>query len=300
MKAQVRTMIAADYSGTTKIKCSAGIADIVTREYIIEIKPLHKWMQAIGQALVYSAELQFKPAVYLFIINDNQIPIGAPEHDLSRLRPYFERLNVILLNDQYRPSPLATLPTEALIHIIATVLRVDPRALRQLALNRRIWGLASANWPQMLRAQLWARLRVVKYQSNVAEITLVDIISTDLTTVCAALSPLSGRPPTTTCVIKLTNNVTNQYNEVWVVGTDVRGRVGIALHNYRIVFAKYTDKYKPNIYNKRVPNPLYPSGPRYTLHEVTEPYLKAMLIQDIRYLMTKVLPELLDIFDLTT
>ena len=38
----------------TEIHCPAGVADIVTREWVIEIKQKAKWHEAIGQVLVYN------------------------------------------------------------------------------------------------------------------------------------------------------------------------------------------------------------------------------------------------------
>lgn len=38
----------------TEVHCPAGKADIVTNEWVIEVKQKHKWHEAIGQVLVYN------------------------------------------------------------------------------------------------------------------------------------------------------------------------------------------------------------------------------------------------------
>ncbi len=102
IEAQVRDLLAREYHGTTEVQCSAGIIDIVTHQYVIEVKIIYKWKHALGQAQAYSMDMNLEPAVYLFMIDDNNNIIETSEDKLMQIRPYFKRFNVILLNDLYR------------------------------------------------------------------------------------------------------------------------------------------------------------------------------------------------------
>lgn len=49
----------------TEVKTPAGVCDVVTSKYAIEVKESRGWKSAIGQAQVYAYYLNLKPAIYL-------------------------------------------------------------------------------------------------------------------------------------------------------------------------------------------------------------------------------------------
>lgn len=56
-----------DPTAHREVNCTYGIADVINCEYVIEVKQVRKWKQAIGQALVYALDYPEKlPRVHLF------------------------------------------------------------------------------------------------------------------------------------------------------------------------------------------------------------------------------------------
>jgi len=45
-----------DPTARREVRCTYGVIDIVNCEYVIEVKQVRKWKQAIGQALVYALD----------------------------------------------------------------------------------------------------------------------------------------------------------------------------------------------------------------------------------------------------
>lgn len=86
-EAKIRDKLAIEYNAQKEVKCKYGIADLVTNEYVIEIKKYDKWHHAIGQVLAYSMCFDKKPAIYLF---------GGGDREL--IKPCLSKLNIILLD----------------------------------------------------------------------------------------------------------------------------------------------------------------------------------------------------------
>lgn len=56
-----------DPTAHREVNCTYGVIDVVNCEYVIEVKQVRKWKQAIGQALVYALDYPDKIArVHLF------------------------------------------------------------------------------------------------------------------------------------------------------------------------------------------------------------------------------------------
>ncbi len=56
-----------DPTAHREVNCTYGVIDVVNCEYVIEVKQVRKWKQAIGQALVYALDYPEKIArVHLF------------------------------------------------------------------------------------------------------------------------------------------------------------------------------------------------------------------------------------------
>jgi L-alanine-DL-glutamate epimerase-like enolase superfamily enzyme len=63
---QLKNEMAIKLKGTTDVQLKTGRGDIVTETHIYEVKYINHWKQAIGQVLVYSVEMNKKPALILF------------------------------------------------------------------------------------------------------------------------------------------------------------------------------------------------------------------------------------------
>lgn len=61
-----REELAKELQGKTNVETPAGVCDIETEDYAIEVKDYKHWAAAIGQAQSYAFFLKKKPAIYLF------------------------------------------------------------------------------------------------------------------------------------------------------------------------------------------------------------------------------------------
>ncbi len=164
-EASLVAQLAMEYSGKTYIPTPSGVADVVTYEYVIKVSHISKWKQAIGHAQVYALDTNLKPTVYLFTIDypHTHTPEAATEHllgpatemELKRVRPYFEKLGVILLNDKHKLCIFDPLPRRSILIFITAALAIDIRSVGGLAVNRRIWELTRGIWPTIARSQLY-------------------------------------------------------------------------------------------------------------------------------------------------
>ena len=73
-EAVIRDRIADDENGQTEVKCDAGIADIVTAEYVIEVKCANNWKHALGQVIAYGFDFPgHQKRIHLFDMGDCDI-----------------------------------------------------------------------------------------------------------------------------------------------------------------------------------------------------------------------------------
>ncbi len=149
----IRDMVAKRYSGQTGVKCAAGIIDVLTPLYVVVVKNISEWKHAVGSALVYSIDTHRKPAVYLFIV-DNEGHHGPATHDIARIMPYLERLGVVLMNDDHVSRPFSDAPDESIAGIVTYMVTHSTAGIRTLALNKRIHRITQSLWPSLLRARL--------------------------------------------------------------------------------------------------------------------------------------------------
>jgi hypothetical protein len=63
----VRNALSNLIRGTCEVKNKYGVADIVTKKLLIEVKSAHLWKHALGQVLAYSKAMpKLRPCIHLF------------------------------------------------------------------------------------------------------------------------------------------------------------------------------------------------------------------------------------------
>lgn len=66
-EAEIRDELAEREDGCTEVDCEYGRVDVVTDEYVIEVKKMHKWKHALGQILCYHESFpDLKPRLHFF------------------------------------------------------------------------------------------------------------------------------------------------------------------------------------------------------------------------------------------
>lgn len=89
--------LANKWNARKEVLCDSGKADLVTTDKVIEVKHVSKWKHALGQAQAYSFDFGLNPAVYLFDCDSNGLK-NVESSELDKIRPYFLKFNVELLN----------------------------------------------------------------------------------------------------------------------------------------------------------------------------------------------------------
>lgn len=98
--------------GRTEVRLTAGRADIVTDTHVYEVKEITAWKGAVGQAIVYSMELQRLPGVALY----GAMPPGY--QGLGTILDVCCRLGVVVLLNVWTTG---TLPDLISSEVIAAV-----------------------------------------------------------------------------------------------------------------------------------------------------------------------------------
>ncbi len=178
-----------------------------------------------------------------------------------------------------------TLSNDLLVHIITIVLKTNPWAVHRLAINHHIWHLADKHWPEILRGLLKSM------------IITTDNATTDLAAACQAIYFRMYGPSNVICGIELLHKCDNTaINTVFRIRTDA-SEIGIVLYNCLVIFVKGPHKYEPLLYQRYMINPYSDSSQKYIVQSIQHANDKITLLHKIKQLMSKILPELLDMFD---
>jgi hypothetical protein len=273
IKASMKSTVASMYSGKLNVPCPSGIADVVTREYVVEVGPLSEWKQAIGNAQIYSIDMNLKPTIYLFTVNT---AAEASYNELRHIRPHCKRLGVIILNDLHKPCLFDKLSKEALLNIVMFTLTIDIRSVLSLAINKRVWDLTSAIWPTIARSQLQASPRPLHPE---------ELIKTFLA--------MPNKYPSRT--LALYSRSCHRVNRHIITIEAYDNEMTIALHDFIVSLVKYRWKYVAHSSEQR-------TGERNILGTpVTKTVSSAVArghYRTVQLFLTRVLPELADSIDI--
>ncbi len=188
---------------------------------------------------------------------------------------------------------ITAIPTEVLIHLITIVLHTDPGAVARLALNRRMWDFVDKHWPQILRGQLYARMRIMEQIRPIFHDNY-DVLSTDIAAVCAAMSPLYVRPLNAVCALRLIYIVDDRRIPLLAMSLIHDMNMYISLYNHSVLFETINNKYVPYFYQHDTTTTSYK-----TIESIVSgASAKIAVPRKIKQLLSKILPELLDMFDL--
>lgn len=83
----VRDRLASELHGNVEVTCKGGRIDILTSDYVVEVKVGHHWSHALGQVLVYGASYPKKrKRVHLFDVEDIDVDFAkeiCASHDVE-------------------------------------------------------------------------------------------------------------------------------------------------------------------------------------------------------------------------
>jgi hypothetical protein len=96
-----RDRLALAVHGKTEVILSCGRIDVLTDTHVYEVKHIRMWKQAMGQALVYAAELGRLPAVALF-----GPPPDAPQLESMTAAAVSLEVEMLYLDERGRIGPL--------------------------------------------------------------------------------------------------------------------------------------------------------------------------------------------------